>query len=149
MSYQPATTSEQHRPMSDLPRCAFEKPILSAQCHCPLATRTALGEALRVRCQSESASNRCFVLRNLLRDKARFALKVTDTRGKMPFGKELRVMIGGLAGLAAVLEVPDGSRDIDALIRLAQERFGSLEALPFERVVRQIAATPPRRRRES
>lgn len=133
--------------MSDLPRCAFEKPILSAQCHCPLAARAALGEALRVRCQSETASRRCFVLRNLLRDKARFALKVTDTRGKMPFGKELRVMLGGLAGLAEVLEVSDGTRDIDALVRLAQERYGELSRLPFERVVRHIAATRPRRSR--
>jgi len=135
--------------MSDLPRCAFEKPILSAQCRCPLAARSALGEALRVRCQSEAASSRCFALRNLLRDKARFALKVTDTRGKMPFGKELRVMLGGLAGLAEVLEVPDAGQDIDALVRLAQARFGSLEQLPFDQVVRQIAATRPRGRRGS
>ena len=133
--------------MSDLPRCAFEKPILSAQCRCPLAARSAIGETLRVRCQSEAASGRCFVLRNLLRDKARFALKVTDTRGKMPFGKELRVMLGGLAGLAEVLGVEDGSRDIDALVRTAQRQYGDLAQLPFEKLVRQIAATQPRRRR--
>jgi len=88
-------------------------------------------------------------LRDLLRDKARFVLKVTDTRGKMPFGKELRVMLGGLAGLVEVLGMPDGIRDIDALVRMAQERYGSFDRLPFERVVRHIAATPPRRPRPS
>jgi len=135
--------------MSDLPPCAFEKPILGAQCQCSLSARSALGEALRVRCQSEVASARCFHLRDLLRDKARFVLKVTDTRGKMPFGKELRVMLGGLAGLVEVLAMPDGMRDIDALVRRALEKYGTLDRLPFERVVRRIASTPSRRPRPS
>ncbi len=134
--------------MSDLPRCAFEKAILSARCQCSLAARAPLGESLRVRCLSENASHRCFDLRNLLRAKAQFALKITDARAKIPFGKELRVMLGGLAGLAEVLDVNDGERDIDALVRLAQERFGSVEHLPFGPIVRQIAAARPRQRRK-
>ena len=43
----------------------------------------------------------------LVRQNARFALKVTDTSERMPFGKEMKVVIGGLIGAGKVLH-PEG-----------------------------------------
>jgi hypothetical protein len=134
-----------------LERCPFEKPIMSAQCGCTLAVRTLVAERVNIDCRSAAACTRCRELRELFRAKARFALKVTGTDARLPFGKELRAMLGGLQGLAALLAAPGAESttragDIAALVRAAEARYGGLDRLPFERIVRAITAHPGRRR---
>ncbi|MCR4300801.1 MAG: hypothetical protein NUV51_04255 [Sulfuricaulis sp.] len=58
-----------------------------------------MAERMGVNCRSDIARNNCITLLALMRDRARFALKVTDTSDHLPFGKEIKVMIGGLIGL--------------------------------------------------
>jgi hypothetical protein len=130
-------------------RCPFEKAILSAQCACELATRFSVAEQMGVNCRSGIARNNCTTLLALMRNRARFALKVTDTSESLPFGKEMKVMIGGLIGLQALLAPePDAGRvgNIHALVRAAQESYGSLEALPYQEIVKSITAYQARRR---
>jgi hypothetical protein len=134
-----------------LERCPFEKPIMSAQCGCTLAVRSLLAERVSIDCRSAAACARCRQLRELFRAKARFALKVTESGARLPFGKELRAMLGGLQGLAALLAAPGAesaarAEDIDALVRAAEARYGGLDRLPFETIVRAIGAHPGRRR---
>lgn len=129
--------------------CPFEKAILSGQCACELAARSALGEQLRVRCRSALACTNCRTLLALLRERARFALKHADPAAPMPFGKEMRLMVGGLVGLQRALE--GGSdrpavTDVHGLVQDAQSRYGRLEGLPFQEIVKTIAAFQPRRR---
>lgn len=130
-------------------RCPFEKAILSAQCACELATRFSVAEQMGVNCRSGIARNNCTTLLALLRNRARFALKVTDTSESLPFGKELKAMIGGLIGLQGLL-MPEADAamvgNIHALVRQAQEQFGSLEALPYQEIVKSITAFQARRR---
>jgi hypothetical protein len=130
-------------------RCPFEKAILSAQCACELATRFSVAEQMGVNCRSGIARNNCTTLLALLRDRARFALKVTDTSENLPFGKEMKVMIGGLLGLQGLLApAPDPAKvdNIHALVREAQAKYGSLEALPYQEIVKSITAYQARRR---
>ncbi len=130
-------------------RCPFEKAILSAQCACELATRFSVAEQMGVNCRSGIARNNCTTLLALMRNRARFALKVTDTSESLPFGKEMKVMIGGLIGLQGLLAPePDAGRvgNIHALVRAAQEKFGSLESLPYQEIVKSITAYQARRR---
>lgn len=90
----------------------------------------------------------CVTLLELLRERSRFALKVTAIE-PLPFGKELKVMIGGLQGLQRVIEgdAPDMHvPNIHGLIAAAQARFGSLVALPFEQVIKGVTAYQSRRR---
>ena len=130
-------------------RCPFEKAILSAQCACELATRFSVAEQMGVNCRSGIARNNCTTLLALMRNRARFALKVTDTSESLPFGKEMKVMIGGLIGLQGLL-VPEADAgrvgNIHALVREAQENYGSLEALPYQEIVKSITAYQARRR---
>jgi hypothetical protein len=130
-------------------RCPFEKAILSAQCACELATRFSVAEQMGVNCRSGIARNNCITLLALMRNRARFALKVTDTSESLPFGKEMKVMIGGLIGLQGLLTpAPDARRvgNIHALVREAQEKYHSLEALPYQEIVKSITAYQARRR---
>jgi hypothetical protein len=130
-------------------RCPYEKAILSAQCACELATRFSVAEQMGVNCRSGIARNNCTTLLAVMRNRARFALKVTDTSESLPFGKEMKVMIGGLIGLQGLLAPePDAGRvgNIHALVREAQEKYGSLEALPYQEIVKSITAYQARRR---
>jgi len=128
--------------------CPFEKAIISGQCNCEYAGRSALGEHLGVTCRGGLVQVNCVTLLELLRERSRFALKVTATE-QLPFGKELKVMIGGLQGLQRVTygDAPDSHvPNIHGLIANAQAKFGGLAALPFEEVVKGVAAYQSRRR---
>jgi hypothetical protein len=130
-------------------RCPFEKTILSAQCECELATRYSVAEQMGVNCRSDLARNNCTTLLALMRERARFALKVTDTSDSLPFGKELKVMIGGLTGLQGLLtEEPGVTKvsNIHALVQRAQEKYTSLESLPYQEIVKAISAFQGKRR---
>lgn len=131
-------------------RCPFEKAILSAQCACEMATQFSVAERIGVECRSELARNNCAVLLGVLRERARFALKVTDTSELLPFGKEMKVMIGGLIGLQRLLAAEAGAAarvtNIHALVQQAQQVYGSLGTLPYQEIVKSIAAFQGKRR---
>lgn len=130
-------------------RCPFEKIILSTQAECENGMRFAVAERMGINCRSNPACNNCRRLLALLRERSRFALRVTDTRARLPFGKELQVMGGGLVGLRRIMRPGDDTRrvgNIHALVREAQQCFGSLEALPYQDIVRYVVAFRPRRR---
>jgi hypothetical protein len=135
----------------DNARCPFEKAILSVQCACEMATRFSIAEQMGVECRSDIARNNCATLLVYLRERARFALKVTDTSASLPFGKEMKVMLGGLTGLQRLMATDEGTsasgvQNIHALVQQAQAAFGSLEALPYQEIVKTIAAYQGKRR---
>lgn len=128
--------------------CPFEKAIISGQCGCEHAGRSALGEHLGVTCRAGMVQVNCVTLLDLLRERSRFALKVTATE-QLPFGKELKVMIGGLQGLQRVIHGDSHDAhvpNIHGLIAVAQAQFGGLAALPFEQVIKGVSAYQSRRR---
>ncbi|MBI3574830.1 MAG: hypothetical protein HY083_04165 [Gammaproteobacteria bacterium] len=134
----------------DNARCPFEKAILSVQCDCELATRFSIAEQMGVECRSDIARNNCATLLVYLRERARFALKVTDTSAGLPFGKEMKVMLGGLIGLQRQMATEEGAaaqvQNIHALVQQAQAAYGSLDALPYQEIVKSIAAFQGKRR---
>ena len=135
----------------DNARCPFEKAILSVQCDCEMATRFSIAEQMGVECRSDIARNNCTTLLVYLRERARFVLKVTDTSAGLPFGKEMKVMLGGLIGLQRQMATEEGAaaarvQNIHALVRQAQAAYGSLDALPYQEIVRTIAAYQGKRR---
>ena len=135
--------------MDNNPRCPFEKAILSARCDCEMATRFSIAEQMGVGCRSHFACNNCSTLLALMRENARFALGLTNTSGNLAFGKEMKVMIGGLIGLQQVMaqaDVADGLRNVHALVQQAQTAYGSLESLPYQEIVKSIAVFQIKRR---
>ncbi len=129
--------------------CPFEKAILSAQAHCELSTRTVVAERMNAGCREEQAARDCRALFDLLKDRSRFALKTPAASAPLPFGKLMKVMVGGLRGLELLLHPEwEGAAmvsNIHALVNEAQDRYGDLESLPFETLVRSIVTEPGRR----
>ena len=114
----------------DYPACPFEKVILGAYAGCEKAQRFSIAECMGVECTSDIALNNCLTLLKLMRECSRFALKVTDTLERMPFGKEMKVVIGGLIGLEKVLHPEDKKtrgepevKNIHGLVMEAQRGF--------------------------
>lgn len=136
--------------------CVFERAVLTNQCTCTKADRFCIAEREGVACTSSEGNQRCDALVTLLRDQARFALKSnTSNEDALPYGKAMRVQVGGLRGLQAVLEddssTPDQPPEVFSLVALALERFGNLVKIPFSAIMPHIAGyrgkTRSRRRR--
>jgi hypothetical protein len=129
--------------------CAFEKSILTNECRCSQAERFCIAEREGVHCRQAASQARCLRWLGLLRDQARFALRTDQERQLLPHGKAIRLQVGGMRGLNRVLDANDGIdavADIDHALGVAEQRFGSLEALPYSDVMREVAAYQVRRR---
>jgi hypothetical protein len=133
-------------------RCVFEKAILSRRCACVCATRFYLADREGVACDAAPAHKRCSQLIQLLRENAKFALKITTINGELPHAKEIKVQNGGLLGLQHVLR-PDLNAqnviDVAGLATLGERTFGSLEKFPYREIVKSIVAFEGRRRPSS
>ena len=136
--------------------CPFERALLVRCAACSLARSVLLAEREAIGCVSRAASERCGRYRDALRKAARFALRA-DPSAPWPFLKEIRLQCGGLIGLRDALGEHDGSSavgaaepgpvaDADALLRRALQCHGSLDALPFSRIIRAVIRHEPRRR---
>ncbi|HHJ17356.1 MAG TPA: hypothetical protein ENJ80_11740 [Gammaproteobacteria bacterium] len=133
-------------------RCVFEKAVLTRRCSCLCSTRFYLADREGIACDSAPAHERCSRLLELLRENARFALKITSLDSELPHAKEIRVQNGGLLGLQRVLrpELDDSTVvDIAALTLLGVSTYGTLEQFPFQKIVKSIADFEGRRRPRS
>jgi hypothetical protein len=123
--------------------CVYEKSVLTNRCHCPLAQRFCIAEREGVECQSEQAQEQCFTFLDRLRDKARFALKTRSEHSPLPHGKAVRLQVGGLRGLHH-LRYPDEQTpviigNIHNLVDSCIKQYGSVNALPFQQIIKQVA----------
>lgn len=133
-------------------RCLFEKAVLTRRCHCSCSARFYLADREGISCNAEQAHARCQQLLPLMRENARFALKLTGTGDELPHAKEIKVQNGGLLGLQGILrsDAPvDTVEDIAALVVQGIETFGSIRQFPFQDIVKSITRFEGRRRPHS
>ncbi len=132
-------------------RCVFEKGLNARRCTCHRARHFLLAGREGYRCASAPHQARCTAYLDLLRRQARFAVGVAQPDGPLPHNKELRIQIGGLSGLRRLLPASSahgsGALDVDAVLTAATAEYGEVEAIPFERLLPDIAAFKGRRRR--
>lgn len=135
--------------------CAFEKALLARCCACSLAQRQNIAEREAVACVAPAAQEQCAALRALLRQKAAFALKVTQAQARLPHALEMKLQCGGLQGVQLATDPEGGSGqagagpavdDVHALVRASAEKFGGLANLPYSAIVQSVAAYQIRRR---
>jgi len=124
--------------------CLFEKSVLINQCVCSQAERFCIAEREGVHCRSDQGQARCAEALLLLREHARFALRTSEDKAILPHGKAMRIQVGGLRGIRALLEPnakdPMAVPDVDGILAQAQARYGELAAVPFSDVMPSIAA---------
>jgi hypothetical protein len=129
--------------------CAFEKSVLTNECHCHLAERFCIAEREGVHCLSAESQQRCLRWLELLREQARFALRTEEERRLLPHGKAIRLQVGGMRGLQKVLPADNEAAtaiDVDHALANAQEHFGTLDQVPFSAIMRDVAAYQVRKR---
>jgi hypothetical protein len=124
--------------------CVFAKALLAGEACCALAQRHDLGERTGMACGSAVALTNCTTLRRLLHERARFALRLLAEGRPVTHLQMLRLQCGGVAALRRQLD--EAAPDVHELVARAQARHGSLTELPWEPIVRTLAAWQPRRR---
>jgi hypothetical protein len=132
-------------------RCVFEKAINSRRCSCDKSVRFNLADREGVSCRTASGLAVCTELLNNLRHNARFSLHLTRADTPLPHAKEIRVQVGGLLGLQALLhpELSSNSqvKNVIGLTDSAIQRYGRLEALPYDVLVQAIVKFQGRKKR--
>jgi hypothetical protein len=87
-----------------------------------------------------------------MRGKARFALKLSGDEEQLPFNKEIKVQTGGMLALQLLLKPEmagaENIDDIHALLSLAEERYESLESLPYSDIMPGVVSFEGRKRRK-
>ncbi len=131
--------------------CLYEKAILAGKCGCTQASRFYLAERVGVHCQTDAGQARCETFLRLLRHHTRFTLKLTGDTSALPHAKAMRLQAGGMNGLYLALHpdaaLPDPVADIHDLLLEAEQRWEGLEHLPFQEIIKQVAAFKGRERR--
>ena len=155
-----------------LDACVFDKALLARTAGCSLVQRRALAEREWLACGSPPARINCETLLALLRERSTFALRLP--RGPVVHAQALRLQCGGLHGIRRAVaagcgageagdedhedheghegheghvgDAGDATPDVHRLVGDAQQRFGRLAELPWDAVVREVVAWPPRRR---
>lgn len=130
--------------------CAFEKGILTNQCGCSEVEKLCIAEREAAHCKSDQAQKYCIRFLDLLKEHARFALRIHSEGEALPHAKAIRLQIGGLRGLQAALagDLPQEPviSDVTGLINRSIEKYRSLEQLPFSNIMQQVAAYEGRKR---
>ncbi len=130
-------------------RCVFEKSVLTRRCHCSCSARFYLADREGISCNAEQAHSRCQQLLPLMRENAKFVLKLTGTGDELPHAKEIKVQNGGLLGLQGILQSDapvDSVVDIASLVVQGIRTFGSIREFPFQDIVKSINRFEGRRR---
>lgn len=127
--------------------CVFGKVILSRHCACTRVNKRYAAEREMVSCADAGARVHCAELLELLRNNSLFALKLTHLTLPLPHGPEMRVQCGGLQGLQAEVDGATEVTDIAELVAQATIKFGSLENLPYSKIVQSVVSCEIRKKK--
>lgn len=127
--------------------CVFERAILRRCAVCRHAQRLNIAEREAVSCQSETNRALCRHYLKLMREKSLFAIRSENPDDPLPFGKEIKIQCGALLGLKSELTA-DAPIEISLGLEEAVRKYDSLDALPFEKIIREVRAFKTRRPRK-
>ena len=127
--------------------CAFGKVILSRHCACSKVNKRYAAEREMVACTVDAERKQCGELLDLLRQNSAFALKLTHITSPLPHGPEMRVQCGGLQGLQREVDGAEEVVDVSELVAAARLKYGSLEDLPYSKIVQSVVNCEVRKKR--
>ena len=135
--------------------CVFEKALTNHKAKCNLSRHFCLADREGYSCESREDSVKCYELLEKLRKKSIFVLKLHEIKGPLPHNMEIRVQVGGVAGLVKLVSQqakPDTAqhvtKDINGVVIKAIDKFGSLENLPYSKIIQSVVQFQGRRRRQ-
>lgn len=129
---------ETYRSVNPL-QCPFEKTLNSRRCKCSKMERIHLADRECVGCIEKQAWQNCRDFLVLLRNNAKFALKLTEIDGPLPHGKEIKVQNGSIIGLHKIFNPQDENKpDIYLLLNQALTEYQLFENLPLDQLMQSI-----------
>jgi hypothetical protein len=132
-----------YRDVNDRP-CVYEKSLLTNQCDCSQAERFCIAEREAVHCRSDIGQAQCIEWLELVRENARFALRSDQEPHSLPHAKAMRVQVGGLRGVHRALDPgappPRPIPEVFGLLNRARELYAGLRNIPFQQVIKEVAA---------
>lgn len=131
--------------------CAFEKGILSLKSQCAFQHMFRLADRHGVGCRDALMQQNCTAFLNHLRKQTRFVFKV-NIDGPLPHNKEVKVQNGGMLGVQQLLLDHASSEvveDISGLLNRSIELYGSVENIPYNRIMPSVTnyQTRPKRKK--
>ena len=131
-------------------RCVFEKALTNHQAKCALSRHFCLADREGYSCDDAVSSLKCSELLEKLREKSKFVLKLRDVDGPLPHNMEIRVQVGGVRGLAKLIntDIVDKVDNIHRVLDQVINKFGSLDSLPYSEIIQSIEQFQGRRRRQ-
>ncbi len=145
---------ERHEPAAQEPQtpCVFAKALLACFCTCHRARQYWVGESTGFRCLSPASATRCSSYLSTLRSGAEFVFGRIGPESCPTHSQLMRLQCGGLRGAAALRSRSDngsGTIDVDRLLAELEFVYPDFEAMPLDRVVRDIAGYRPRHGRSA
>lgn len=135
-------------------RCVFEKALTNNKAKCSLSNHFCLADREGYSCKDDDSSSKCSELLEKLREKSIFVLKLHEIDGPLPHNMEIRVQVGGLAGVSKLVgdeavDMPQlVTKDINKVLFKAMDLFGSLDNLPYSEIIQSVLQFQGRRRRQ-
>lgn len=131
-------------------RCEFEKALTNNRARCSCARHFWLADREGYACKSTESSAKCHDLLSKLRENSRFLLKLAQAGDKLPHNMEIRVQVGGICGIQELFSTDPEPLvdDIHALVEQAEAEYGSLDRLPYNRIVQSVSQFQGRKSRK-
>ena len=133
-------------------RCVYEKCMTSLHGACSQGKMFRLADRHGFGCHSSVHQVQCSALLGHLRSKTKFVFKLHDIDGPLPHNKEIRVQNGGLDGLHEMVYEdgkPEKIEDVSQLISDAVTKYGGVEKIPYDQVMKSVMAYEARPKRRS
>jgi len=122
-------------------RCCFEDAVGSRVAGCTQAARTTKQYRRTVECTNDKAHGICAAWLDRVRNATRFTLGIPRSPSALPRRTAARLQGGGLLGMGDVIEEHQRSnriRDVSDLLQRALARYGSLDSVPLQSVVKRV-----------
>ena len=131
-------------------RCEFEKALTNNKARCAYARHFWLADREGYACKSIESSAKCRELLVKLRENSRFILKLQQAGEQLAHNMEIRVQAGGISGIQALFSAgsDENVEDIHALVEQVEAEYGSLERLPYSRIVQSVSRFQGRKSRK-
>ena len=111
------------------PHCPFERLIVAATHACSRAITVTRRNGAGVDCDNASSCARCEALQEFFEQVGAEAFGEVEDRTQVSHSTLLKIQIGGLAGTAQCLKLPDceATEDVGKVAERAEERLATLD----------------------
>lgn len=121
--------------------CPFSKPIIGNWCQCQHANLDERCAGKMTCLQAHEHLAGCYALVDTFKEKSRFVLGLSHADNELTHMQLMKIRCGGLQGMQRILmdeRETTGVPDVLQLIQLAEQRYGEVDAFPFNEIVCDI-----------